>query len=155
MHPNSSIPPILTVWAMDHPAYRSVARVPRRTLASFTREESARTIHNIVGRNVASLVPQRTTPRDGNGRDNYLDSGGYMLPSAAWDLPTVVSMVFHGVAGVPVVARTRWNPLEPLQLDREDFLGEFFWLSFSMKNTCMQFRSPPPSSPLLSFLAKE
>lgn len=76
---------------------RSVARVPRRTLASFTREESARTIHNIVGRNVASLVPQRTTPRDGNGRDNYLDSGEYMLPSAAWDLPAVVSMVFHGV----------------------------------------------------------
>lgn len=54
----------------------------------------------------------RTTPRDGNGRDNYLDSGGYMLPSAAWDLP----------------AQFPWCPVLPLELDgildplhREDF----------------------------------
>lgn len=88
------------------------------------------------------LVPQRTTPRDGNGRDNYLDSGEYMLPSAAWDLPTVVSMVFHGVAGVSVVAPTRCKPLEPL--DREDFLGEFFFHSLS--RSLRQFRIPPPPS---------
>lgn len=37
---------------------------------------------------------------------------------------------FHGVPWDPrVVARTRWNPLEPL--DREDFLGEFFFDSLS------------------------
>lgn len=36
---------------------------------------------------------------------------------------------FHGVPWGPrVVARTRWNPLEPL--DREDFLGEFFFFFF-------------------------
>lgn len=65
-----------------------------------------------------------------------------MLPSAAWDLPAVVSMVFHGVAGVPVVAPTRCKPLEPL--DREDFLGEFFFDDLS--RSLRQFRIPPPSS---------
>lgn len=63
-----------------------------------------------------------------------------MLPSAAWDLPAVVSMVFHGVAGVPVVAPTR--PLEPL--DREDFLGEFFFDDLS--RSLRQFRIPLPPS---------
>lgn len=57
-----------------------------------------RPIHNIPGRNTAWGATSRrwfhrTTPRDGNGRDNYLDSGGYMLPSAAWDPGHVVSMV--------------------------------------------------------------
>lgn len=94
------------------------------------------------------LVPQRTTPRDGNGRDNYLDSGEYMLPSAAWDLPAVVSMVFHGVAGVPVVAPTRasrWS-----RSIEEIFLENFFSTLFL--DHCANFVSLPP---LLNFLAKE
>lgn len=143
MHPNSSsIPPILTVRAMDHPAYpRSVARVHDAHLRR-SRGRRVQGLYIILrGATSRRLVPQRTTPRDGNGRDNYLDSGEYMLPSAAWDLPAVVSMVFHGVAGVPVVAPTRCRWSRSIE---KIFLENFFSTLFL--DHCHQFRIPLPPS---------
>lgn len=87
VHGSSAVP----IYTLVHTCVSTHAYTP--TQAGARTQRVHRPIHNIPGRNTAWGATSRrwfhrTTPRDGNGRDNYLDSGGYMLPSAAWDPAT-------------------------------------------------------------------